>query len=109
MITFGRSPIIMDAVGDDLTTIFQGRDMNDPTPVVRVKVVQIRYVAGGSGVCIVMSGNPGTKPSATIIFQSGDLNTGQVDETAYAGGGIWMDGGYIAQMPAGGRVFIDYV
>ena len=109
MITFGRSPIIMDAQGDDLTSIFQGRDMNDTTPVVRLKVVQIRYVAGASGICIVMSGNPVSKPGSTIIWQSGDLNVGQSDETAYAGAGIWMDGAYIAQMPTGGRVFIDYV
>lgn len=109
MITFGRSPIIMDAQGDDLTSIFQGRDMNDTTPVVRLKVVQIRYVAGGSGKMILMSGSPVSKPSSTIIFQSADLNDGQADETAYAGWGIWMDGVYVLQMPAGGRVFIDYV
>lgn len=101
----------MDAQGDDLSTIFQGRDMNDPTPVVRLKVVQIRYVAGGSGVCQLLSGNPATKPPAacTPIFLSATLNVGQADETAYAGGGIWMDGVYVLEMPAGGKVFVDYV
>jgi hypothetical protein len=109
-ITTGRSPIIMDAVGDDLQTVFQPRDANKPTPgVVRVKVVQIRYVAAASGKGILTHG-----PAGQTIFESANLSAGQADETAYAGAGIWMDNLYVAANPvdgsgAGGRFYIDYV
>ena len=106
-ITTGRSPIIMDAAGDDLSTVFQGRDANLPTPgIVKIKVTSFRFVAGDAGgQCILKSG---ANPSDTILWQSAMLNPGQVDESAF-GEGYWIGGGYLdPSFPAGGRLYIHY-
>lgn len=72
----GRSPIIMDAAGDELASIFQGRDMYNTGGVPRLQLRNVEFVALSSGPCILKhvlkDGSIGA-----IAFQSPDLDVGQ--------------------------------
>lgn len=102
-ITAERSPYIMTAAGDDLASVFQGRDMLDSTAVVRFKVASIRIVFGASGTVILLQRNGGQ-----IMFKSTAQNAGEEDETHF-GRGVWFDGCYVQQIPANSEVYLYVV
>ena len=107
-ITTGRSPFILDEQGDNLASVFQGRDMNDTAAVVRVCCTAIRYIAGSTGRCIILN-----KPGGQIIYESPELNPGEEDTLHWAAPN-YLDGVYISQMPGdkamstNGRVYVFY-
>lgn len=103
-ITVGRSPIVMDAQGDNLATVFQGRDSEAPTvKSPRLLLTEIKYIAGSQGVCILTDG-----PAGPPVFISKDCQAGDVDGTAY-GDAFWSSNIYAFQLPAGGKVLLSYV
>lgn len=100
--TGGHSPIIMDAAGDLLSTVFQGRDMNSPTGVPKVCCTGIEFVAGGSGKCILKSGNGA---GDQVIFESPSLNAGQ---NYYLRMKAWVMDIYVLSLPANSKVLVHY-
>lgn len=53
-LTDGQSPIIMDAANDQIASLFQGRDMNDVTPVPKLFITAIQFETGATGGPIVV-------------------------------------------------------
>lgn len=104
-ITAQKSPYLLTAVGDDLATVFQGRDMLDTTPVVKYCCTQIRVFFGGSGVCTLMDKDPNVYPDAQLIFRGQAANAGDIAETNF-GRNVWFDGCYVMDLPADSEVYL---
>jgi len=102
-ITTGVSPFVLDAQGDDIASVFQGRDMNNTTPVVRIMCSSIRYKAGASGRCLLLN-----RPGGNIIYESPDIGAGE-ENTITFDGNNYLNGVYVQELPAGGRVYVYYV
>lgn len=103
-ITANKSPYVLTAAGDDLASVFQGRDMYDETPIVKFKCIQIRVNFGASGVCSLFDKNP-TDPTAQLIFRGQAADAGGVAEASF-GQGVWFDGCYVSDLPADSEVFL---
>lgn len=100
-ITAQKSPYVLTAQGDDLATVFQGRDMLDTTPVCRFKCASIYVNFGASGPCTLLD-----KPGGQIIFRS----SGDPGETAEAHfDALWFDGCYVQDLPADSEVLLYVV
>jgi len=99
-ITANDSPFILTAVGDDLASVFQGRDMLDTTPVCRFKCSQIRVFFGASGVCTLLDG-----PGGKLIFKGQAANPGDIAETQFADTD-WFEGCYVQTLPANSEVYL---
>lgn len=99
-ITATKSPYLLTEQGDNLATVFQGRDALDTTPVCKYKCSQIRVYCGGSGVVTLLDA-----PAGQVIFQGEASNAGDILATEF-GEGIWFDGCYVESLPANSIVFL---
>lgn len=99
-ITATKSPYLLSAQGDDLASVFQGRDALDTTPVCRYKCAEISVYCGASGVVTLLD-----KPAGQIIFQGEAANAGDRVGTHF-GEGIWFDGCYVETLPADSVVML---
>lgn len=96
----GQSPIIMDAVGDQISSIFQGRDMNSTTPVPKMYLVGVEFVQGAAGKTILKHSSGGG-----IAFESPTLQAGQ---NYFLQCKRWVMNLYVDSMPASSKVLLHY-
>jgi len=70
----GQSPIIMDSANDSIASLFQGRDMNDPTPVPKLWITGINFLAGAAGGSLVLlhKVGGGIAYASTILAANGE-------------------------------------
>lgn len=99
-ITAEKSPYVLTAQGDDLASVFQGRDMLDTTPVVRFLCSQIRVNFGASGICTLLD-----RAGGQLIFQGQAANPGEIATTDF-GNGVWFDGCYVESLPDDSEVYL---
>lgn len=99
-ITANESPYILDAIGDDLRTVFQGKDGVDTDPVCSYCCTQIRVFFGGSGPVTLLD-----KPGGQIIFFGQSAGAGDIAETQFATP-QWFYGCYVLELPTGSQVYL---
>lgn len=102
-ITANDSPFILTAQGDDLRSVFQGKDGVDTDPVCTFACTQIRIFFGASGVCTLMD-----KPTAEggqILFRGQAANPGDIAETQFATA-QFFNGCYVESLPANSEVYL---
>jgi hypothetical protein len=102
-LTNNQSPISMDTAGDFIGALFQGRDMNSPTPVPKLWITGIQFDCGGTAGTLTLLKQVG----GGIKYTSGAMlaNTTQ-----------WMkvdphwcqDLACAATWPAGAKVYIHF-
>ena len=102
-LTDGQSPIIMDTAGDQIATLFQGRDMNDVIPVPKLWITGIQFEApAGGGICTLLH-----KPGGGVAYSSGTMSANQ--EVYIKVDPHWcMNLVCFATWPAGSRVLIHF-
>lgn len=96
----GQSPIIMDTAGDEIATIFQGRDMNNTTPIPKLYLVGVEFIQGAAGRTILKHG-----AALGIAFESPDLQAG---ESYFLQCKRWVQNLYVAQIPGASKVLLHY-
>ena len=103
-ITANKSPYLLTAQGDNLATVFQGRDSRDTTPVCKFLCSSIRVYFGASGDCTLLDKNA---VGSQLIFKA-TRDAGQEAKLEPAKP-IWFDGCYVLTLPANSVVFIYVV
>lgn len=74
----GDSPIIMDTAGDELASIFQGRDMWKESPgVVKLHVAVIEFIASAASGVMKLRHKNKYGVIGSIAYQSPNLSVGE--------------------------------
>lgn len=96
----GRSPIIMDTAGDNLASIFQGRDMQSTAGVPRLYMVGIEFIAGADGRFVLLQQAGGAIAYKSPFLTSGSSYYIKVDAKVH---NLYLD-----QIPASSQVLLHY-
>lgn len=99
-ITANESPYVLTAQGDNLATVFQGKDGVDTDPVCSYACTQIRVFFGASGICTLLD-----KPGGQLLFRGQAANPGDIAETQFATP-QWFYGCYVESLPDDSEVYL---